>query len=150
MEKNIDAKIDDNINAKSEEKLFALETKMDAMEKTRSDATAIHCDGESMKERSRNVTIENKAVATRFKEENDENEVKAMTEETIRAVKMKDMEYTIDCPAIPITHAFIEFQSDRIRDRYVRAASRRQPQMNGRAMKNYQLWTSKKDSNGRE
>ena len=139
MEKTIDAKIEENINAKFEEKLLALETKMDAMEKRRSDATAINFDEESMKERSRNVPIEN-----------DENEVKVMTEETIRAVKIMDMEYTIDCPAIAITHAFIEFQSDRIRDRYVRAASRRQPQMNGRAIKNYQLWTSKKDSNGRE
>ena len=49
-----------------------------------------------------------------------------MIEETVRVVGMKDVEYTNDCPATPITHAFVEFQSERIRDRYVRAASLRQ------------------------
>ena len=32
-------------------------------------------------------------------------------------------EYAIDCPAIPITHAFVEFQNMKIRDRYLRSAN---------------------------
>ncbi len=64
MEKNIDAKIEEHINANFEEKLSALEMKMDAMEERRSQAIATNCDGESLKERSRNVQIENEAVVT--------------------------------------------------------------------------------------
>ena len=100
---------------------------MKIMEKIRSEATAMDCDGESTKERSRKVPIEHKAVATGFKEDSDEKEVKAMIEETIKVVGMKEEKYTIDCPATPLTHAFVEFQSERTRDRYVRSANLRQP-----------------------
>ena len=67
--------------------------------------------------KSRPVPNENKAVATGFKEDSEEADVKAVTEETIRRTGMKDTEYTIDCPAIPITHAFVEFRDKKTRDR---------------------------------
>ena len=82
-----------------------METKIEDLEKRRPEAAAINCERENMKERSRNVPIEHKAVATGFKVDSDEKEVKAMIEETVRAVGIKDMEYAIDCPATPLTHA---------------------------------------------
>ena len=44
-------------------------------------------------------------------------------------------EYTIDCPAIPITHASVEFQNMKIRDRYVRSANMRKIELDGRRIK---------------
>ena len=94
------------------------------------------CDGQGKKEKSRTVLIENKAMATRFKEDSEEKEAEAVTEETIRVTGMKEVEYTIDCPAIPITHAVVEFQNTKIRDRNVRSANKQQTQLNGQAKKN--------------
>ena len=85
-----------------DEKISALETKMETMEKTRSEATAMDCDGRSTNERSQKFPIDHKAVATGLKEDSDEKEVKAVIEETIKAVGMKEEKYTIDCPATPL------------------------------------------------
>ena len=134
IEKNMDFKIEGQISAKFSEKFLELETKMEDMEKRLETATKTH-EKDNTKEGSRSIPIEHKAVAIRFKEDRNEKEAKAMIEETIRVLGMKDMEYTIDCPATPITHAFVELQSERIRDRYVRAVSLRQQQLNGRAIK---------------
>ena len=48
---------------------------------------------------------------------------------------MKEVEYTIHCPAIPITHVFVEFQNTKIRDRYVRSASMQKIDINGRTIR---------------
>ena len=53
----------------------------------------------------------------------------------MKATGMKEVKYTIDCPAISITHVFVEFQNMKIRDRYVRSASLQQTQLDGRAIK---------------
>ena len=109
------------------------------MEKRRSEAAAINGDRENMKERSRNVPFEHKAVATGFKVDSDEKEVKAMIEETIRVTGVKEVEYTIDCPAVPITHAFVDFQNTKTRDRYVRSENMQQTQLYGRVRKYCQV-----------
>ena len=46
-------------------------------------------------------------------------------------------EYAIDFPAIPITHAFVEFQNMKIRDRYVRSANMRKIELDGRRINIY-------------
>ena len=61
--------------------------------------------------------------------------MKAVVEKSIKATGMKDVEYTIDCPAIPITHVFVEFQNTKIRDRYVRPASMQKIDINGRTIR---------------
>ena len=60
--------------------------------------------------------------------------MKSVIEESIKATGMKE-EHTVDCPAIPITHAFVEFQNMKIRDRYVRSANIRKIELDGRRIK---------------
>ena len=55
------------------------------------------------------VPIEGKAVAHGLKDDSEEKDVKIVVEKSIIATGMKDVECTIDCPAISITHAFVEF-----------------------------------------
>ena len=50
--------------------------------------------------------------------------MKSIIAESIKATGTKE-EHTIDCPAIPITHVFVEFQNMKIRDRFVRSANMR-------------------------
>ena len=90
--------------------------------------------GESMKDKARNIPIECKAVLHGFKAESKEEEVKSVIEDSMKATGMKE-EYTIDCPAIPIAHAFVEFQNMKIRDRYVRSANMRKVELDGRRIK---------------
>ena len=61
--------------------------------------------------------------------------MKDWVEKTFKATAMKDVEYTIDCLAIPLTHVFVEFQNTKIRDRYVRSASMQKVELNGRTIK---------------
>ena len=68
----------------------------------------------STKEKTRIVPIECKAVIHGFKVESKEKDVKTVIEESIKATGMKE-ENAIDCPAFPITHAFVEFQDEKIR-----------------------------------
>ena len=82
---------------------------MSAVEKNRSEANEKTCREEITKENPQTVPIEYKAVVHGFKEDSKEEEVKAVVEKSIKAMGMKDVEYTIDCPAIPITHVFVEF-----------------------------------------
>ena len=135
QEERIDDKIKEKIDAKIEEKFLAMEMKIDAVEKSGSEANGTIWHEKGAKGKSRTVPIENKAVATGFKEGSEEKDVKAAIEQTIRVTEMKEVEYTIDCPAIPITHAFVEFQNMKIRDRYVRSASMQKTQLRARMIK---------------
>ena len=114
-----------------EGKFADLESRMSAMEKGTTNSKNSH--GESTKDRARNVPIECKAVLHGFKAESKE-EVKSVIEDSIKATGMKE-EYTIDCPAVPITHACVEFQNMKIRDRYVRSANIRKIELDGRRIK---------------
>ena len=60
-----------------------------------------------------------------------EEDVKAEFENSIKVTGMKDVEYTIDCLAKTVTHVFVEFQSTKIRDRYVRSAGMQKAELNG-------------------
>ena len=80
---------------------------MSAVEKNKSGENEKTCREENPKENPRTVPIEYKAVVHGFKDDSKEEDVKAVVEESIKATGMKDVEYTIDCPAIPITHVFV-------------------------------------------
>ena len=88
-----------------------------------------------MTRKSRDVPHENKAVATGFKNDSVEGEVRTILERTIEVSGMKEVQYTITCPAKPITHAFLEFRYSDERDRYVRSANMQQIQLNRRKIK---------------
>ena len=129
------AEIEKHIDAKIEEKFTDLEARISTVEKNKSGANEKTCCEEGTKEYPQTVPIECKAVAHGFKDDSQEKDVKAVVEKSIKATGMKDVEYTIDCPAIPITHAFVEFQNMKIRDRYVRSASMQKFELNGRTIR---------------
>ena len=124
MERHIDTKI--------EEKFADLERRISAMEEDTTDSK--NSNGESTKDKERTVPIDCKAVLHGFMAESKEDHVKSVIEDSIEATGMKQ-EYTIDCPSIPITHAFVEFQNTKIRDRYVRSANMRKIELDGRRNK---------------
>ena len=69
------------------------------------------------------------------KDDSVEGDARAGIEKTIEMSGMKGVEYTIKCPPIPITHAFVEFRESDERDRYVRSANMLRAQLNGRMIK---------------
>ena len=75
-----------------------------------------------------------KAVLHGFKTESKEQDVKAITMESTKASGMKE-EHTVDYPAIPITHVFVEFEDTRTRDRFVRSANMRKYELDGRRIR---------------
>ena len=95
LEKHIDAKI--------EGRFAGLETRISAMEKDTMESR--YRRGDSSQSKSSYAPTECKAVLNGFKAESKEEDVKFVIEDSIKATGMKE-EYTIDCPAIPITHAF--------------------------------------------
>ena len=60
--------------------------------------------------------------------------MKAIAMESIKATGMKE-ETTVDYPAIPITHVFVEFEDTRTRDRFVRSAKMRKSELDGRRIR---------------
>ena len=127
LEKHIDTKI--------EEEFADLETRISAVEKNGSETNGKTCRDGNTKDNPRTVPVEYKAVAHGFKVDSEEKDVRTVIEESVKATGMKEITYTIDCPANPITHAFVEFQNMKIRDRYVRSASMRKVELNGRTIK---------------
>ena len=112
--------------------MAGLETRISAMEKN-----AI---GEGSKfydiaqGRTGYVSTDYKAVLHGFKTESREADVRAIVMQVTKATGMKE-EHTVDFPAIPITHAFVEFQDTRTRDRFVRSANMRKYELDGRRIK---------------
>ena len=82
-----------------------------------------------------------KAVIHGFKREAKEIELKSLVTKIIRDTGMKE-EHFIDYPAIPITHAFIEFKERRIRDKFVRSANMREYKLEGDAIRISQALTA--------
>ena len=89
---------------------------------------------DSTQSKSRYVPTECKAVLHGFKTESKEQDVQAIIMESIKATGMKE-EHTVDFPAIPITHVFVEFQDTRTRDRFDRSANMRRYELDGRRIK---------------
>ena len=77
------------------------------------------------------VSTEYKAVLHGFKTESREADVKAFVIQVTKAFGMKE-EHAVDFQEIQITHAFVEFQDTRTRDRFVRSASMRKYELDRR------------------
>ena len=69
-----------------------------------------------------------------FKAESKEEDVKSIVAESMKATRMKE-EHTLQYSAIQITHAFVEFQDMKTRDRFVRSANMRRYELDGRRIK---------------
>ena len=107
-DKRTDEKIDRmerQIDAKIEEKLAGLDTRIRAIERGPTGAAYRRLD--NAQGRLGHTPTDCKAVLHGFKTESKEQDVKAIVMESIKATGMKE-EHTVDCPAIPITHVFVQ------------------------------------------
>ena len=84
--------------------------------------------------RSGYVPTDCEAVLHGFKTESREADVKAIVMQTIKATGMNE-EHVVDYPATPITHVFVEIGDTRTRDRFVRSATMRKYELDGRRIK---------------
>ena len=72
---------------------------------------------------------------TGFHSETSESEVEQLLKETITEIGMSIENARIECPAKPITHAFIFFKNDDERNKYVRSANMLRKELSGRKFK---------------
>ena len=134
-DKRTDEKIErmeSQIDAKIEEKLAGLDTRIVAIERGTTGVGYRRLD--NAQGRSGHVPTDCKAVLHGFKTESKEQDVKAVVMESNKATGMRE-EYTVDYPAIPITHVFVEFEDTRTRDRFVRSANMRKYELDGRRIR---------------
>ena len=76
-----------------------------------------------------------KAVITGFHNETSKPEVIQLLKESITEIGMTMENLRIECPAKPITHAFIHFKNDEERNKFVRSANRLKKEFRGRKFK---------------
>ena len=76
-----------------------------------------------------------KAVITGFHSETSESEVMQLLKESITEIGMTIENARIDCPARPITHAFIHLRNDDERNKYIRSANMLKKEIRGRKLK---------------
>ena len=62
-------------------------------------------------------------MITRFHSETTESEVTQLLREMINEIGMDFGSARIECPATPITHAFIHFMNDGERNKFIRSAN---------------------------
>ena len=123
-------RLERQIVSKIEEKFAGLETRISAIEKVQRKQDA---DAKTMHKANQDTLRHCKAVLHGFKTESKEQD-KAIVMESITATGMKE-EHTVEYPAIPITHVFVEFEDTRTRDRFVRSANMRKYILDGRRIK---------------
>ena len=76
-----------------------------------------------------------KAVATGFHGETSEQELEQLLRETTVEIGMSTENAKIECPAKPITHAFIYFKDNDERNKHVRSANMLRKELRGRKIK---------------
>ena len=76
-----------------------------------------------------------KAVITGFHSETSESEVIQLLKESITEIEMTIENTRIECPAKPITHAFIHFKNDGERNKYIRSANMLKKELRGSKLK---------------
>ena len=76
-----------------------------------------------------------KTVITGFHSETTESEVMQLLKELINEVGMDFGNARIECPAKPITHAFIHFKNDGERNKFIRSANMLKKELRGRKIK---------------
>ena len=75
------------------------------------------------------------AVITGIHSETSEPEVIQLLKESITEIGMTTGNARIECPAKPITHAFIHFKNDGERNKYIRSANMLRKELRGRKLK---------------
>ena len=73
-----------------------------------------------------------KTVITGFHSETTESEVTQLLREIINEIGMDFESARIECPAKPITHAFIHFMNDGDRNKFIRSANMLKKELRGR------------------
>ena len=76
-----------------------------------------------------------KAVITRFHSETSDPEVIQLLKESITEIGMTTENVRIECPAKPITHAFIHFKNDDDRNKYITSANMLRKELRRRNLK---------------
>ena len=76
-----------------------------------------------------------KTVITGFHSETTESEVTQLLREMINEIGMDFGSARIECPAKPITHAFIHFMNDGDRNKFIRSANMLKKELRGRKIK---------------
>ena len=79
---------------------------------------------------------------TGFHNETSESEVKQLLQESITEIRMTIENARIECPAKPITLAFIHFKNDDERNKYVRSANMLRKELRGRNLIKKECGTS--------
>ena len=74
-------------------------------------------------------------MITGFHNETSEPEVKQLLKESITEIGMTIENARIESPAKPITHAFIHFNNDEDRNKFVRSANMLKKELRGRKLK---------------
>ena len=74
-------------------------------------------------------------MITGFHSETSESEVIQLLKESITEIGMTIENARIECPAKPITHAFIYFRNDGERNKYIRSANMLKKELRGRKLK---------------
>ena len=85
--------------------------------------------------RTRDDKNHGRAVATGFHGDSSESEVEQLLRETITEIGMSTENAKNECLAKPITHAFIYFNDNNERNKYVRSANMLRQDLRGRKMK---------------
>ena len=76
-----------------------------------------------------------KTVITGFHSETTESEITQLLKEMINEIGMDFGSARIECPAKPITHAFIHFVNDGERNKFIRSANMLRKELRGRKIK---------------
>ena len=76
-----------------------------------------------------------KTVITGFHSETTESEITQLLKEMINEIGMDFGSARIECPAKPITHAFIHFVNDGERNKFIRSANMLKKELRGRKIK---------------
>ena len=104
---------------------------------------------ESKSEESKGAHVDRnqgKAVITRFQNETSEPEIIQLLKESITEIGMTMENLRIECPAKPITHAFIHFKKDEERNKFVRSANMLKKRVTRKELKKYHdRWTQMKE-----
>ena len=74
-------------------------------------------------------------MITGFHNETTESEVTQLLREMINEIGMDFGSARIECPAKPITHAFIHFMNDGYRNKFIRSANMLKKELRGRKVK---------------
>ena len=89
-------------------------------------------------------------MITGFHSETTESEVTELLREMINEIGMDFGRAKIECPAEPITHAFIHFMDNGDRNKFIRSAHMLKKELRGKKVKITRSWMLKKVSTTKE